>query len=227
MVHVEVVHQTFFGHQHSFFCCTANANAQHARWAPAGTHGGHGFQNPVDDAVAGVQHDHLGFVLTATAFGGHGNVQLIAWHNLREDDSGGVVLRILAGELWVRDHRGTQHVFGVVVTAANTFVDGVFQTACEVLKLHVHADLQEHIDDAGVLANGAVANGAHFAVGQNLRDGVFGRRALLAVIRTGQMRNEIGRVVVADVLQCGCNRFNQVFLFDQSGHVSLSRGQLG
>ena len=63
-----------------------------------------------------------------------------------------------------------------------------------------------------------MANGAHFAVGQNLSDGVFGCGALLAVVGAGQMRDEIGGVVVTDVLQCGCNGFNQVFLFDQGGH---------
>ena len=68
-----------------------------------------------------------------------------------------------------------------------------------------------------------MAHGAHFAVGQNLCNGVFGRWALLAVVGGSQVRDEIGRVVVTDVLQGSCYRFNQVFFFDQGGHVVLSR----
>jgi hypothetical protein len=68
-----------------------------------------------------------------------------------------------------------------------------------------------------------MAHGAHFAVGQNLCNGVFGRWALLAVVGGSQVRYEIGRVVVTDVLQGSCYRFNQVFFFDQGGHVVLSR----
>ena len=69
-----------------------------------------------------------------------------------------------------------------------------------------------------------MTNGAHFAIGQNLRNGVFGRRALFTMISTGQMRDEIGRVVVADVLEGSCNGFNQVFLFNQCGHDELLQG---
>jgi hypothetical protein len=35
--------------------------------------------------------------------------------------------------------------------------------------------------------------------------------------------DEISRVVVADVLQGGSYRFNQVFFFNQGGHVYLSQ----
>jgi hypothetical protein len=60
----------------------------------------------------------------------------------------------------------------VVVAATHAFVDGVFQAATEAFQAHVHADFDEHIDDAGVLTDGAMTQGAHFAVGQNLSDGV-------------------------------------------------------
>ena len=143
---------------------------------------------------------------------------------MREDHGRGIVLCVFARKFRIVDDGGTQHVVGVVIAPANAFIDGVFQAACEVFELDVHAHLQEHIDDAGVLAHGAMAHGAHFAVGQNLCNGVFGRWALLAVVGGSQVRYEIGRVVVTDVLQGGCYRFNQVFFFDQGGHVVLSRG---
>ena len=126
---------------------------------------------------------------------------------------------VFASKFGIRNDRCAQHIVCIVVAAAHAFIDSIFQAAFEVFKLDVHADFQEHIDDAGVLAHGAVSNRTHFAVGQNLRQGVLGRRTLFAVISACQMGDEIGRVVVADVLQgCG-NRFNQVFFFDQGAHV--------
>ena len=73
LVHVQVVHEAFFGHEHCFFGGATNANAQHPGWAPARAHGGHSFKNPVHHGVAGVEHDHFAFVLAAAAFGCHGD----------------------------------------------------------------------------------------------------------------------------------------------------------
>jgi hypothetical protein len=106
----------------------------------------------------------------------------------------------------------------VVVALAHTFIDGIVQTASEAFPAHVHADLEEHIHDAGVLADRAVAGGAHFAVGQDLRNRILGGGALLALIGSGQMRDVVGRVVVADVLQRSGNGFDKVGLADGSGH---------
>ena len=58
---------------------------------------------------------------------------------------------------------------------------------------------------------------AHLAIGQDLGNRVFGRRALLAGIGTGQMRDVVGWVVVADVLQGSGDGFDQVVLAD-GGH---------
>ena len=104
----------------------------------------------------------------------------------------------------------------MVVGAAHTVVHSVFQAARKVVKTHAHAHLQEHVDDAGVLAHRAVANGAHLAVGQYLSDGILGCCALLAFIRTGQVLDVVGRMVIADVLQGGSYRFNEIGLFDLS-----------
>ena len=110
--------------------------------------------------------------------------------------------------------RGAQRVVGVVVAAAHAFVDGVVQAAGEAVPAHVHADFEEHVDDAGVLADRAVAGGAHLAVGQDLRDRVLGGRALLALVGARQVGDVVGRVVVADVLQGGGDGFDEVGLFD-------------
>ena len=63
-----------------------------------------------------------------------------------------------------------------------------------------------------------MASGAHFAVGQNLRNSVFGGSTLLALVGARQVGNVVRRVVIADVLQSRSNRFNEVFLLDRGGH---------
>jgi hypothetical protein len=66
----------------------------------------------------------------------------------------------------------------------------------------------------GVLANRAVAFGGHFAVGQNLGNGVFSGWALLALVGAGEVGDVICGVVVADVLQGCSDGFDQVGLLD-------------
>ena len=65
LMHVQVVHQTFLGHQDGLFGRATNTNAQHAGRAPTRPHGGHGLEHPIDHRVTGVEHDHLAFVLAA------------------------------------------------------------------------------------------------------------------------------------------------------------------
>ena len=112
---------------------------------------------------------------------------------------------------------------GVVVALAHTFVDGVVDRAGETVKTHIHADFQEHVDDAGVLANRAVAGGAHAAVGQNLRNRVFGGRAFFGLIRARQVGDVVRGVVIADVLQRASNGFDEVGLFDVGCHGGVLR----
>ena len=67
----------------------------------------------------------------------------------------------------------------------------------------------------------AVAFGAHARVGQDLRDRVLGRRAGFAFVGARQVRDVVGRVVVADVLQRGGDAFDQVGLADDGAHDGL------
>jgi hypothetical protein len=212
-----IIHQAFLGHQHRLLGRAADADAQHARRAPTGAHGRHGLEHPVHDRVTGVEHVHLALVLAAATLGGDGHFDGVAGHDLGVDNRRGVVLGVLAQELRVCDDRGAQGIGGIVVAAAHAFVDGVVQASGEALPAHVHADFQEHVDDTGVLADRAVAGGAHLAVGQDLRDRVLGGRALLALIGARQVGDVVRRVVVADVLQGGSDRFDEVVLAD-GGH---------
>ena len=218
LVHVDVVHQAFFGQENGFFCGAANANAQHAGRAPAGAHGRYGFEHPVHDGVARVEHGQFAFIFGAAAFGGHRHLHGLAGHQLGKDHSRCVVLRVGALEVRIGDNAGTQGVVRVFVAAAHAFVDGVFKAAGKTRQANIHAELDEDVDDAGVLADRPVAGGAHLGVGEDLRNGVFGCRALLALIGACQVCNEIGRVVVADELQSCSHRFDQVFLLDVRGH---------
>ena len=156
--------------------------------------------------VARVEHHELALVLAAAALGRDLHVDGVAGHQLHVHHGRRVVLGVLALELRVGDDRRAQHVVGVEVAAAHAFVDGVLDAAGEALEAHVHADLQEHVDDAGVLADRPPAFGAHLRVGQDLRDRVLGRRALLALVGARQVGDVVGRVVVADVLQRGGDR---------------------
>ena len=47
LVHIQIFHEGFFCAQHGLLRCAADANAQHARRAPARTHGRYGFEYPV------------------------------------------------------------------------------------------------------------------------------------------------------------------------------------
>ena len=89
----------------------------------------------------------------------------------------------------------------MVVALAHAFVDGIIQGAGEAFPAYVHAHFEEHVDDTGVLTDRAAASGAHFAVGQYLRDCILGCGALFTLVGAGQVGNVIGWVVVADVLQ--------------------------
>ena len=67
--------------------------------------------------------------------------------------------------------------------------------------LDLHADLDEGGDDAGVLADGAMAFGAHARVDEDLRDGVLGGVRLLELIGAGEVGDVVDGVVEADVLE--------------------------
>ena len=116
----------------------------------------------------------------------------------------------------------------MVVGAAYALVDGIVQTAGEFTPAHVHADFEKDVDDAGILADRTVPDGAHLAIGQDLCDGVLGCRALLAFVGAGQMGNVVGWVVIADVLQGGGNGFDQVRLANGAhGQVNLGLCNVG
>jgi hypothetical protein len=220
-VHVERVHQRFLGHQHRLFGGAADADAQHARRAPAGAHRRHRLEHPVDQVVARIHHHELALVLAAAALGRHRDVELVAGHQAHVDHGRRVVLGVLPGKDRVVEHRGAQQVVRVQIALAHTLVDRVLEAAGQALEAAVHADLQEHVDDAGVLAHRPPAFGAHARIGQDLRDRVLRRRALFALVGARQVADVVGGVVAADVLQGAGDGVDEVGVADRGGHGAV------
>ena len=128
-----------------------------------------------------------------------------------------VVARVAALEgRWI-DDGCAQLVVGPVVGGTDALVDHLIQGQCDVIgPTQLHADFAEHRDDTGVLADRPVALGTHARIDQNLFDGVFGCGALLALIGSGHGRNEVGRVVVRDVLEGVGDALDHIGLTDRA-----------
>jgi hypothetical protein len=105
----------------------------------------------------------------------------------------------------------------VVVGAAHALIGHVLHAHGRVGPAHIHADPQEHGDDAGVLADRPVAFGAHARIDQDLGDGVLGRPGFLALVGGGQVPDVVDRVVIADVLQGVGDALDEVFLLNRYG----------
>ncbi|MCY1529424.1 hypothetical protein D9M68_645680 [compost metagenome] len=217
LVHVDVFHQRLLGHQHGLFGGAADADAQHARRTPAGAHRRDRLEHPVHQRIAGVQHGELGFVFRTAALRGKLHVDLVAGDELDVQDTGRVVARVLAREQRVVQHGGAQRIVGIQVAAAHAFVTELLQRALGV-EAHVHADLQEHVDDTGVLAQRALAFRAHARVGQDLGHRIARGRAFLALVGAGEVADVVHRMVVADELDPVGDRLDEVFFFDDDGH---------
>ncbi|MNE37384.1 hypothetical protein D3C80_1312330 [compost metagenome] len=220
-VDVDGFHQHFLGHDGSFLGGAADADAEHARWAPAGAHFRNCLEHPVDDRVGRVEHGHLRLVLGAAALGRHVHFHGVARDDGVVDDRRGVVLGVFTSACRVGQDRGTQDVFRQVVGAAHAFVDHVVQAHGRAIPAHVHTDAHEHGNDTGVLADRAVASGAHARVDQNLGDGVTCSRRLFTQIGLMHGLDEVNGVVVRNELQGVGNALNQVVLLDH-GHAARS-----
>ncbi len=86
-----------------------------------------------------------------------------------------------------------------------------------VVPAGLHADLDEGGDDAGVLADGAVAFGAHAGVDEDLGHGVFGGGGLFELVGAGEVGDVVVGVVVGDVLEGVGDGLDEVGLLD-GGH---------
>src|SRR5690606_21843933 len=121
------------------------------------------------------------------ALGCDDHVHPVARHDLDVAHGRSVVAGVHALAGPVGQDRGAQLVVRVVVGATHALVDHVLHAHGRVIPTHVHADLEEHGDDAGVLADRAVALGAHARVDQDLRHRVLGRGRFLALVGGGEV----------------------------------------
>src|SRR5690606_27154303 len=223
LVDVDGLHQHFLGHHCGFLGGTADADAEHARRAPAGAHGRHSLQDPVDDGVGRVEHGHLRLVLGAAALGRDIHFHLVAGDDGVVDDGRSVVFGVLPGTCRVGKDRSTQDVFRQVVSATHAFVDHVVQAHGGAIPAHVHADANEYGDDAGVPADRTVAGGTHAGVDQDLRHGVARSGRLFSPVGPMHRLDEVDGVIVGNELQSVCNALNQVVLLDH-GHAARPLG---
>src|SRR5690606_36657593 len=178
------------GHGHGFLGRATDADAQHAGRAPAGTHGRHRLEHPVHQRVTGVEHDELRLVLGAAALRRDLDIHATALPKLYIDDTGGVIPRVLAGEQGVGKHRRPQRIVRVQITAAHALI-AEFLHAQTGVDTDVHPDLEEDVDNAGVLPDGTLALRAHAGVGQDLGNGILRRGVLLTLVGARQMLNVV------------------------------------
>ena len=127
-----------------------------------------------------------------------------------------VVLGVPARPGRIGQDAGAQLVVLMQVGAAHAFVHHVFDTHGRV-PLDVHADLEEDGHDAGILADGPMAFGAHARVDQDLRHRVARRGRLLLLVGARHAANEIRRMVVGNVLQSVGDALDKIVLLDD-GH---------
>ncbi len=156
------------------------------------------------------------------------DVNGIARNNLVVDNSRRVVLGVLALAIRVSQHRCPQDVVGVAISAANAFVDHVFQAHGGV-PADVHPDLHENSHNAGILANRPMALGAHSGVDQDLRHGILCRCGLFPFVGLMYGLDEIHRMVIGNKLQSVCHALYKIILSDHRRHglVSLTAEALG
>ena len=159
------------------------------------------------------------FGFGAAAFGRDGDVDVEPRTSSTIHDGGGVVFCVFARAGGIGLERGAELVVGVKVGATHAFVRHLLnvergRAAVRAFKAHIHTDLDEDVDDAGVLADGAMAFGAHAAVDEDLGNGVFGGVGLLALVGFGEAGDVVHRVVVADVLERAGYAGDEIFLAD-------------
>ena len=167
--------------------------------------------------VGRVHHLELGFVFATAAFGRNVERHLVARNHLQMQHRRRVVLGIQPRKGGVGQDRGAQLVFGVQIGAAHAFIDHFLQRPVRIQHA-VLPPFDDDGDDAGILTDRPVPLGTHPAVGQDLRDGVLGGRALLFLIRIAQRADIIHRVKIADILQRVGDAFDDVVFRDRDGH---------
>ncbi len=221
LAHVDRIHQALLRQLHAMLRRATDPDAQHPRGAPARAHRGNLFDHPVDDIVARVHHLELGLVLAAAALGRDVDLDPVPRDHFDRQDAGRVVARVAAGEGGIGKDRGAQLVVGMVVGAAHALIDDLLQRL-RAVETAVLSPFDEHVDDSGVLAQRAMAFGAHAAVGQDLRDSILRRRTLLGLVGFAERADVIHRMVVRNVLERVRHALDYV-VFRDDGHVAHRR----
>ncbi len=177
--HVDLLEQDLLGHHHALLDRAADPDAEQPRRAPAGAERLHRVDHPVRHGGGGGEVGVAGLVLRAAALGGDRHRHRVPRHHLDVDHRGRVVAGVAPPAERIAHDGGAQRVVGVVVGAAHALVDELLQGP-GAGEARPHADLDEGVDGAGVLADGTAPEGRQARVGEDLADGVPGGGALLA-----------------------------------------------
>jgi hypothetical protein len=219
LLNIDRRHQRFLGQHERLFRRAADTDAENARRTPARAHQRHGLQHPVHQIVGRVEHGEFGFGFRTAALGRADHLDMMTGNDFVMHHCRSVVLGILALAGRIAQHRGAQLVVRIEIRPAHALIDHLLHRQ-RGIPMHVHADLEEHQRDAGILADRAVALGAHPRVDQNLRDGVLGGRAFLALVGLRQRLDVIDGMVVADVLEGVGDALDEIFLANGGHDIS-------
>ena len=143
--------QGLLGQHGGLFKGAAHAHAHHDGRAGIGSRQLYGFQHEILHTllpVRGLEHAQTAHVLAAEAFGGHGDLHLVAGHQAGMDDRRGIVAGVATAD-GVLHHGFAQKALGVALGHAR--MNGSFKIPVNV---HLLADLTEYAGHAGILTDG-------------------------------------------------------------------------
>ena len=156
LVDVDRLEDGLLGQQHRLLRAATDANAQHARRAPSGTHAGQLSDHPVGHAVARVQRCEPSLDVAAATLRRYEDRDAVSVDQFGMNDGRGVVPRVPALAQRVAHHRSPQRIDRIGIGTTHGFIGHPLQRngrlPIAATKLHLHPDTQEHLHDTGVLA---------------------------------------------------------------------------
>ena len=183
--HVDRFQQRFLGQDHALLGRAADPDAEQPRRTPPGAERLDRGHHPIGHRGGGREVGEAGLVLGPAPLGGHRHGHAVARYQLGMDHGRRIVARVATVAQRVSDHGGAQRIVGVGIGAADAVVHELLQGPSAV-DPRPHADLDEGIDHARILADRTTAEGRHAGVDEDLADRIPGGRTGLVGMRRRQ-----------------------------------------